>query len=61
MIGKIYNLWSPKILTINKFRDFDQIILDKEHSPANDPEDYDKRHKEVLLFLKLLVADTLFP
>lgn len=35
-----YKLWSHKTLTISKFRDFDQIILDKEQRP-NDLEDYD--------------------
>jgi len=58
---KNYSLWSHKILTISEFRDFDQIILDKEQRLANDPEDYDNRHKEALLLLKLLVADTLVP
>ena len=59
---KNYSLWSHKVLTISEFRDFDQIILDKEEQrPEDDPVDYDKRHKETLLLLKLSVADTLFP
>jgi hypothetical protein len=59
LIRMNYSLWSHKILTISKFRDFDQIILDKEQRPTNNPEDYDKRHKNYLLLLKLSVTDTL--
>ena len=70
LTGKNYSIWSNKILTISEFRDLDQIIINKEPRPANYPSDYDKRHKEALMLiklsefrkpLKLLVADTFVP
>jgi len=37
------------------------MILGKEYRPTNYPKNYDKRHKEALMLLKLSVAVTLVP
>ena len=37
------------------------MILGKEYRPTNYPKNYDKRHKEALMLLKLSAAITLVP
>ena len=46
--------WQPRKIVI-----FSTMILGKEYRPTNYPKNYDKRHKEALMLLKLSVVVTL--
>ncbi|KAH9303847.1 hypothetical protein KI387_008251, partial [Taxus chinensis] len=61
LAGTNFNVWSHKILTVTEFRDCDKIIKGDESRPATNFEDYDKRHKEALLLLKMSVSDDMIP